>query len=81
MTIVDLSSGRSAAVQTVLEATVDPQLEAWPARWLIFHRWTYQHILAANGLVHGDHGLLTVARKCRESEAAVREFSESIRYV
>src|SRR5262249_7002687 len=27
-------------------------------RWLVFHRWTRQHILAAHGLVYGEHGLL-----------------------
>ena len=28
------------------------------ARWLVFHRWTRQHIIAADGLVFGAHGIL-----------------------
>jgi hypothetical protein len=31
-----------------------------PFRWLVFHRWTRQHIIAAHGLVHGRRGLLDI---------------------
>lgn len=62
--VVDLSAGRSAALQLVLEATALPQLRRRTARWLIFHRWTRQHILAAAGLVHGPHGLLQTGAAC-----------------
>jgi hypothetical protein len=63
ITIVDLSAGRSYAAEIVLKATTSPQLSASPCRWLVFHRWTRQHIIAAAGLVHGDRGLLEVAMK------------------
>ncbi|MFC3962434.1 SCO2523 family variant P-loop protein [Nocardia jiangsuensis] len=76
--IVDLSAGRSAALEIVLQATALPSLRRRIARWLIFHRWTRQHILAASGLVHGPHGLL------RAGEAAGHNADEllgSTRYV
>lgn len=57
ITFVDLSAGRSAALEIALKAMAATQLRLAVARWLVFHRWTRQHILAANGLVHGDHGL------------------------
>ncbi|WP_405177952.1 SCO2523 family variant P-loop protein [Nocardia sp. NBC_01377] len=56
--IVDLSAGRSMAMDLVLRATVLPHFRATRVCWLVFHRWTRQHILAANGLVHGARGLL-----------------------
>ncbi len=55
---VDLSAGRSFATQIVLEATNDPRLAGKLCRWLVFHRWTRQHIIAAAGLVHGDDGII-----------------------
>jgi hypothetical protein len=55
---VDLSAGRSFATQIVLEATTDPRLAGKVCRWLVFHRWTRQHIIAAAGLVHGDDGII-----------------------
>ncbi|MFJ9627988.1 SCO2523 family variant P-loop protein [Streptomyces sp. NPDC101175] len=56
--VVDLSAGRSYAVDMALEATAQPELSGMDARWLIFHRWTRQHIVAAAGLVHGKRGIL-----------------------
>jgi hypothetical protein len=59
--LVDLSAGRSQAVDIVLGATAQSTLKntkGLTCRWLIFHRWTRQHILAAHGLVFGGHGLL-----------------------
>jgi hypothetical protein len=56
--VVDLSAGRSIALEITLKATALPQLRRHTARWLIFHRWTRQHILAASGLVYGQNGLL-----------------------
>ncbi|MFI5935179.1 SCO2523 family variant P-loop protein [Actinoplanes sp. NPDC051494] len=58
LTIVDLSAGRSYATEIVLAATARPELAGVNARWLVFHRWTRQHIIAAAGLVRGQHGLL-----------------------
>ncbi|WP_433732351.1 SCO2523 family variant P-loop protein [Nocardia sp. CA-129566] len=54
--VVDLSAGRSIALEIALNATA--QLRQHTVRWLIFHRWTRQHILAASGLVYGPNGLL-----------------------
>jgi hypothetical protein len=57
--LVDLSAGRSQAVDIVLAATAQRELKKGiVSRWLVFHRWTRQHILAAHGLVHGERGLL-----------------------
>ncbi len=62
LTLVDLSAGRSYATDIVLAATADPRLAHVTARWLVFHRWTRQHIIAAANLVHGDRGLLKVGK-------------------
>ncbi|WP_433683133.1 SCO2523 family variant P-loop protein [Nocardia sp. CA-119907] len=76
--VVDLSAGRSIALDIVLQATALPQLRRHTARWLIFHRWTRQHILAASGLVYGQHGLLqTGASYGHDSD----ELLGSLRYV
>ncbi|MGB6165035.1 MAG: SCO2523 family variant P-loop protein [Pseudonocardiaceae bacterium] len=56
--LVDLSAGRSYAIQMVLAATANQQLRSVTTRWLVFHRWTRQHIIAASGLVNGDEGIL-----------------------
>lgn len=58
--LVDVSAGRSYAAQMALAATAHPDLGGVPFRWLVFHRWTRQHIIAASGLVHGSRGLLEV---------------------
>ncbi|MFC6086482.1 SCO2523 family variant P-loop protein [Sphaerisporangium aureirubrum] len=54
--VVDLSAGRSFTAELVLRATA--RLPATAFRWLVFHRWTRQHIIAADGLVTGGGGLL-----------------------
>ncbi|MBV1850604.1 SCO2523 family variant P-loop protein [Catellatospora tritici] len=56
--LIDLSAGRSHATDIVLAATALPELREVENRWLVFHRWTRQHLIAANGLVFGKHGLL-----------------------
>jgi CobQ/CobB/MinD/ParA nucleotide binding domain len=58
--IIDLSAGRSNAVQMALKATTEPALRSITTRWLIFHRWTRQHIIAAHGFVYESRGLLEV---------------------
>jgi hypothetical protein len=63
MCLIDLSAGRSYATQLVLEATADPALRGLIARWLVFHRWTRQHIPAAAGLVYGRDGILDVGAR------------------
>lgn len=58
--LVDLSAGRSYAADIVIAATSSPGLVKVTTRWLVFHRWTRQHILAAHGLVYGERGLLDI---------------------
>ncbi|MGV9677458.1 SCO2523 family variant P-loop protein [Nocardia sp. NPDC003482] len=56
--VIDVSAGRSAALEIAVRTTALPDLRTRIVRWLVFHRWTRQHILAAAGLVHGGNGLL-----------------------
>jgi hypothetical protein len=58
LSLIDLSAGRSYATQMVLAATGMPELRSVRSRWLVFHRWTRQHVLAASGLVYGTRGIL-----------------------
>jgi hypothetical protein len=76
--LVDLSAGRSYAADFVIAATSSPALSNVTTRWLVFHRWTRQHILAAHGLVHGDRGLLTIGE---ENGRDREQFANDIRFV
>ncbi|HEV2633989.1 MAG TPA: SCO2523 family variant P-loop protein [Actinocrinis sp.] len=76
--IVDLSAGRSFAAQLALQALVHPALSGVQARWLVFHRWTRQHVYAAKSLVHGLHGLIDCAELIGISEERMLAM---IRYV
>ncbi|MGW0432541.1 SCO2523 family variant P-loop protein [Micromonospora sp. NPDC003197] len=58
LSLIDLSAGRSYATEMVLAATAMPELRSVRSRWLVFHRWTRQHVLAASGLVYGSRGIL-----------------------
>jgi hypothetical protein len=78
VTVVDLSAGRSHAAEIVLRATAQAQLAPAVCRWLVFHRWTRQHIIAANGFVHGDRGLLDVAVKAGQDR---EDFLGRVRFV
>ncbi|MEJ3745404.1 SCO2523 family variant P-loop protein [Actinomycetes bacterium KLBMP 9797] len=60
--LLDLSAGRSYATEMVLAATAQPEMRAVKARWLVFHRWTRQHLIAASGLVYGERGILEAGR-------------------
>lgn len=57
--VVDLSAGRSYAMDLALAAT-SPRggLGTLSHRWLVYHRWTRQHVMAAAELVHGERGLV-----------------------
>ncbi|MFF6783399.1 SCO2523 family variant P-loop protein [Streptomyces sp. NPDC012510] len=57
--VVDLSAGRSYAMDLALAAT-SPRggLGRLKHRWLVYHRWTRQHVRAAAELVHGRHGVV-----------------------
>lgn len=61
--LLDLSAGRSYALEMVLAATAMPELCSVKSRWLVFHRWTRQHVIAAAGLVHGERGILDTGRR------------------
>ncbi len=76
--LADLSAGRSFATDVVLAATASPEFRHVTTRWLVYHRWTRQHIIAAEGLVSGPAGIteLGVARGHDRHRLA-----SSIRYV
>ncbi|MEV8503502.1 SCO2523 family variant P-loop protein [Actinoplanes sp. NPDC051475] len=76
--IIDLSAGRSFATDIALQATAAPELANVDSRWLIFHRWTRQHIVAANGLVHGPQGILETAERLGHRRSSLRD---TIRFV
>lgn len=76
--IVDLSAGRSHAVDAVLEVTADPLLANIKRRWMVYHRWTRQHIVAAADLVYGEHGLLKTGVEHGHDAGELRD---SVRFV
>jgi hypothetical protein len=63
--VIDLSAGRSQAVEMSLRALATPMLHPTKSkttvRWLVFHRWTRQHVLAAAGLIYEGRGLEHIA--------------------
>jgi hypothetical protein len=78
ISFVDLSAGRSYAIDLVLEVTGRAALRSTVARWMVFHRWTRQHIVAAADLVFGDRGLIRTGKKCGHEESALLD---SVRFV
>jgi hypothetical protein len=77
--LVDLSAGRSFAIDLALKVTGRPELAGITCRWLIFHRWTRQHIVAANGLAYGKRGILETAMECGHEEWALRDAMRFVR--
>lgn len=77
--VVDLSAGRSYAMELVLAAT-SPRggLGMLRHRWLVYHRWTRQHVMAAAELVHGRHGMLEAGTAMGHASDAL---DGSIRFV
>ncbi|HZM76805.1 MAG TPA: SCO2523 family variant P-loop protein [Candidatus Limnocylindrales bacterium] len=63
LVLMDLSAGRSYATELALRATAHPTLSSVPFRWLVFHRWTQQHVLAAAGLTFEKEGILDVGAR------------------
>jgi hypothetical protein len=63
VSFVDLSAGRSYATQMALAVTGGPDPVAKLSRWLVFHRWTHQHVVAAGALVYGERGILDTGVK------------------
>lgn len=78
VTFVDLSAGRSATLELVLEAVPRIPVRTTEARWLVFHRWTRQHVSAAYSLVYGDNGLLKTGTAFDHDEARLLR---SLRFV
>lgn len=70
--LIDLSAGRSHALEMVLHATARPQLQDVTSRWLVYHRWTRQHVLAAAGLIYGNPGILETGRRAGHSESSLQ---------
>ncbi|MEU6245956.1 SCO2523 family variant P-loop protein [Glycomyces sp. NPDC047010] len=79
LVIVDLSAGRSHATEMVMAATARPELANLPWRWIVYHRWTKQHVIAAHSLVYGERGLVETAKSYGEEYQ--RKLLASIRYV
>jgi hypothetical protein len=63
LSVIDLSAGRSLATRIALTVTADSDPASPPSRWLVFHRWTRQHVTAAHGLVYGGNGILDTGVK------------------
>lgn len=61
--VVDLSSGRSQSVEMSLRALTSPTVKrkGTVVRWLVFHKWTRQHVVAANGLLFAPRGIVDIA--------------------
>jgi hypothetical protein len=78
LTIVDLSAGRSHATELAMAATADGALARVPWQWIVFHRWTKQHVLAAASLVHDERGLLSTAIEYGHSRA---RFMQAVKFV
>ncbi|MFJ4279240.1 SCO2523 family variant P-loop protein [Streptomyces massasporeus] len=72
LVVVDLRAGRSYAVDMALEATAQPEMSAVPARWLVFHRWTRQHVTAAASLAFGSRGIVAAGAARGHDEDALR---------
>ncbi|WP_371778928.1 SCO2523 family variant P-loop protein [Streptosporangium subroseum] len=76
--LMDLSAGRSHAAEMVLTTTARPEVQRMGVRWLVFHRWTRQHVAAASGLVYGNRGLIDVGKNRGHLES---DLLDQIRFV
>lgn len=71
LSVVDLSAGRSYATQLALSATAQNSPGVDAGHWLVFHRWTKQHLVAAHGLIYGERGILDTAEKLGHERQAL----------
>ncbi|MET9388374.1 SCO2523 family variant P-loop protein [Streptomyces sp. NPDC002928] len=76
--VVDLSAGRSYAMDLALAASAQEELRRIKARWLIYHRWTRQHVMAAAELVGGKQGIVSAGEEMGHDRQALLG---SIRFV
>ncbi|ACU72768.1 conserved hypothetical protein [Catenulispora acidiphila DSM 44928] len=81
VTVVDLGSGRTVAVDLVLEVMARPEMRNIVARWLVVHQWTRLHVDAAGDFVHGPSGLLDTARHTGLDPAAVERALRFVRCI
>ncbi|GAA1828191.1 SCO2523 family variant P-loop protein [Luedemannella flava] len=78
--LVDLSAGRSYAAQIALAATAHEKLlPGMTARWLVFHRWTRQHIVAASALWQGAHGIVDTGRRLGHNDHVLANMVRFVR--
>ncbi|MGY6018471.1 SCO2523 family variant P-loop protein [Streptomyces spinosirectus] len=78
LVLVDLSAGRSYAMDMVLQATAQHEMRHVRTRWMVFHRWTRQHVIAASGLVFAARGILEGGAEMGHDKDALRS---AIRFV
>lgn len=76
--LIDLSAGRSHATEMVIAATAEPEFRSVVSRWLVFHRWTQQHITAAAALVFGERGILAAGTALGHDRQLL---TDSIRFI
>jgi hypothetical protein len=76
--VVDLSAGRSYATEMALAATAMQNVRNIKTRWLVFHRWTRQHVLAAASLVYDEEGILATGKRYGHDP---EELASSLRFV
>jgi hypothetical protein len=69
--VVDLSAGRSYAMDLALAATAQEELRHTKARWLIYHRWTRKHVMAAAELVGGKQGIVSAGEEMGHERQAL----------
>jgi hypothetical protein len=79
LVLVDLSAGRSFATEIVLRATAHKALRKKVHRWIVYHRWTRQHIIAASGLIYGEQGLIKTGVACGHDEQWMRNAIRLVR--
>lgn len=77
--LVDLSAGRSYAMDMALRATAQRELRHILARWVVFHRWTRQHVIAAAGLVFAERGILDGGAERGHDKDALRSVIRFVR--
>ncbi|MET7455350.1 SCO2523 family variant P-loop protein [Streptomyces sp. NPDC005574] len=69
--VVDLSAGRSYAMDLALAATAQEELRRVKVRWLVYHRWTRQHVMAAAELVSGKQGIVSAGEEMGHDRQAL----------
>lgn len=62
LVVFDLAAGRSYALEAALASTVVPQLRRTVVRWLVFQRWTREHVVTTGDLVFGERGIVEAGR-------------------